>query len=186
MATSPEHSAKTETAGQHGGGGLPQFEFQYWSGQIVWLLLIFSLLYVLLGRVFVPRLRKVIDARAAAIADALAAARRVQAEADLESQAAERGLTQARAAAQRTAAEAKAKAQAEAAARRQVEDAALDEKMVAAEAQIRSKREAAMANVGEVASEAVVAILEKLTGQPTKADDVIAALVRRNLPEGTA
>jgi hypothetical protein len=47
--------AGTAPAEHGGGGGLPQFDFQYWGGQIVWLLLIFSVLYFLMARVFIPR-----------------------------------------------------------------------------------------------------------------------------------
>jgi F-type H+-transporting ATPase subunit b len=186
MATSPEHAATAEVAGEHGGGGLPQFEFQYWGGQIVWLLLIFGVLYVLLGRVFVPRLRKVIDARADSIAQAVASARSVQAQADAEAKAAEQGLIEARAAAQRTAADAKAKAQTEAATRRAAEDAELDRKTADAEARIRATRQAAMASVGEVAAEAVQGIVEKLTGKGLSAGEAAAAVSALNAPEGAA
>jgi len=70
--------AGTAPAEHGGGGGLPQFELQYWGGQIVWLLLIFGVLYVLMSRVFIPRLRQVQDTRAETISSAVAEARRVQ------------------------------------------------------------------------------------------------------------
>ena len=73
--------ASTEAAHGEGGGGLPQFEFQHWFGQIVYLIFLFAILYWLMAKVFVPRLRGVIDQRAATIADAVSAARQVQAEA---------------------------------------------------------------------------------------------------------
>ena len=41
--------------------GLPQFQFQYWGGQIVWLVLMFVLVYALMSRVFVPRNRSMIQ-----------------------------------------------------------------------------------------------------------------------------
>ena len=65
--------ATTEVAhgAEQGGGGLPQFEFQHWFGQIVYLIFLFALLYWLMAKVFVPRLRGVIDQRAATIADAV-------------------------------------------------------------------------------------------------------------------
>src|SRR4051794_13067017 len=72
----------------HKSGGLPQFQFQHWGGQIVWLLIVFAILYVLLAKVFVPRLRAIQDTRAQTIADAVEQARRVQAEADAQARAA--------------------------------------------------------------------------------------------------
>ena len=67
----PEATPHSGTTEQPGKGGLPQFRFEYWGGQIVWLLIIFAVLYVLLAKVFVPRLRGVQDTRAQTIADAV-------------------------------------------------------------------------------------------------------------------
>ena len=173
-----EVAAGTSEVAAHGGegGGLPQFEMEYWGGQIVWLLLLFALLYVLLSRVFIPRLRGSLDAREKAIADALASARQVQAEADAQAVAARRELTEARAAAQRTAADAKARAAAETARRQAVEDEAIAARSAEAEGRIRATRDAAMANVRAVAADTAEAMIDKLTGRPASRAEVEAAL----------
>jgi F-type H+-transporting ATPase subunit b len=166
----------TEAAHGGEGGGLPQFEFEYWGGQIVWLLLIFALLYVLFSRVFVPRLRRAMDVRAETIAGAVAEARRVQAEAEAQAQAARAELAEARAAMQRTAAEAKAKAQAEAAARQAEEDARLGRRLAEAEERIRASRDQAMGSVRSIALETAQAIAEKLTGSSGGPGEIEGAL----------
>ena len=112
--------ATTETTGHAEAaheGGLPQFRFEEWGGQIVWLLLIFAILYVLLGRVFTPRLRRVIDERARTISEAVEQARLVQTEALEQARVAEAEVAEARARSQRVALD--ARAQADAAAGRQ-------------------------------------------------------------------
>jgi F-type H+-transporting ATPase subunit b len=175
------HEAAVGTAeAAHGGegGGLPQFEFEYWGGQIVWLLLLFALLYLLLGRVFVPRLRKTLDVREQTISGAVAEARRVQAEAGAQAEAARAEVAQARAAAQRTAAEAKQRAQAEAAARQAAEDAKLQQHLAQAEDRVRQARDAAMSNVRGIAVETAQAITEKLTGRAAAPGEIEAALGR--------
>ena len=48
--------AETSTTQPAVSGGLPQFKFEYWGGQIVWLVVLFAVLYALLARVFIPRL----------------------------------------------------------------------------------------------------------------------------------
>src|SRR5690606_28248758 len=62
-------------AAEHDAGGLPQFEFQHWAGQAVYLLILFAILYVLVAKVFAPRLRRVIDERAETVSSAVATAR---------------------------------------------------------------------------------------------------------------
>lgn len=166
----------TATAEQSGGGGLPQFEFQYWGGQIVWLLLIFIVLYTLMSRVFIPRLRRVQDTRAQTIASAVAEARRVQDEADAQAAAARAEIDQARTRARSVAAEAKAKANTEFAARQAEADARIAEEVAAAETRIRGLRDTAMASVDDIAVETAGAMVQRLTGITVSAADLRAAI----------
>ena len=55
--------ASTEAAHGEGGGGLPQFEFQHWFGQIVYLIFLFAILYFLIAKIFAPRMRAPTSAR---------------------------------------------------------------------------------------------------------------------------
>ena len=171
-----EHTATTEAPSS----GLPQFEFQHWAGQIAYLLILFAILYVLIARVFAPRIRAVFDERAKTIADALSSARSVQTEAAAQAEAARQALADARTAAHKTAADAKAKAADEAKARNAVEEAKLSAKLAEAEARIRASRDAAMASVGAVAAETASAIVEKLTGAEAPEGAVNAALAALN------
>ncbi|HEY9235922.1 MULTISPECIES: F0F1 ATP synthase subunit B family protein [Phenylobacterium] len=182
-----EHGANapagtTEVAAHGGGesgGGLPQFEFEHWGGQIVWLFLIFAVLYILLAKVFIPRLRKIQDDRAATIADAVNQARSVQAEAEAQAKAAQAEIDEARARARSLAVEAKAKAAAQLAASQKAEDDRLQAKMEEAEGRIRGLRDQAMTNVRGIAGETAQAMVEKLTGQKVTAAEIDAALTAR-------
>ncbi len=175
-----EVAAGTEAAGHGGeGGGLPQFRMEYWGGQIVWLLILFAILFFLMQRVFIPRLRRALDEREGAISGAVAEARRVQAEADAQAEAGRSELAEARARAQRTAADAKAAAAAESARRQAEEEAVLNERLAAAEAGIRDTRDRAMANVRTIAADTASAMVERLTGRAPAADEVEAALSAR-------
>lgn len=168
--------AQASTAAEHGsGGGVPQFEFQHWGGQIAYLLVLFAILYVLVSRVFAPRMRKVIDERAGAISGALEAAKQVQAEAQDQARVAQAEVADARAQSQRVAAEARAKAIAEAAERSAVAETEVAGKIAEAEVRIAAMRDRAMAEVGTIVTETTRAIVEKLTGQAATAAEVKAA-----------
>lgn len=167
--------ASTEAAHGEGGGGLPQFEFQHWFGQIVYLILLFAILYWLMAKVFVPRLRGVIDQRAATIADAVSAARQVQAEAAGQAEAAKAEVEAARASSRATAAAAKARVTEQANARAASEEAVVNARIAEAETAIGKTRDAAMTNVASIASDTAIAIVERLTGKaPTGAEAAAA------------
>jgi F-type H+-transporting ATPase subunit b len=168
--------ASTEAAHGEGGGGLPQFEFQHWFGQIVYLIFLFAVLYWLMAKVFVPRLRGVIDQRAATIADAVQTARQVQAEAAGQAEAAKAEVEAARASSRSTAAAAKARVTDAANARAAEEEAVVNARIAEAETAIGKTRDAAMTNVATIASETAAAIVERLTGKAPTAAEAAAAV----------
>jgi F-type H+-transporting ATPase subunit b len=143
---------------------MPQFDFAYWPGQIVWALIIFGALYLFMRATLVPRIRKTFAARAARIAADMAEARRLRDEAESEAEAARAEMAEARAKAQRTAGDAKAKAAAEAAERNKALEAELQTRLSAADDRIRAARDQAMGQVGGIATETAAVLTEKLSG----------------------
>lgn len=177
MATETHESV--ETAGHGGGGGLPQFDLQWWPGQIAWMLIIFVVIFAFMKLIAVPRLGGAIADREDRIAGDIAQARQLKAEADAQAEAAAAERAKARAEAHRLAQDSRAKARAEVAERLSAEEAKLAESTGKAEAAIAEARDRAMANVGDIASQTALAIIEKLTGRAASADEVAAAQAAR-------
>lgn len=165
---------------QGASGGLPQFDFSWWAGEIFWMLVVFGALLLLFSRVVVPRLGGAIAARDAKIGGDIGEARRLRDEAEAQSKAAAGELTQARARAQKLAADAKAAAAAEAARSQAIEDARLAQVLADAEARINAARAEAMGQAPAIASEAAAAIVEKLTGRVVSGAELERALASVN------
>jgi F-type H+-transporting ATPase subunit b len=175
----PDQPGVTEThaatGAEHGSGGLPQFEFQHWGGQVAYLLILFAILYILVAKVFWPRMRRVTDERASTISGAVAAARQVQAEAAQQAEAAKAEVEAARASSRATAAAAKARVTEQANARAAAEEAVVNARIAEAETAIGQTRDAAMANVSAIAADTAAAIVERLTGKAPTAAEAAAA-----------
>jgi F-type H+-transporting ATPase subunit b len=163
-------------ATEAGGGGLPQFEFQWWAGEIFWMLVVFGLLLFLFARVFVPRIGGTIAAREDKIGGDIGEARRLRDEAEAQSRDAADELAQARARAQKLAADAKAAAAAESMARQGEEEARLAQVLAEAEAGIAAARADAMGHVRTIAADAAQAIVQRLTGESAGSAEVERAL----------
>lgn len=175
MAEPSETHASTEVA-HEGGGGLPQFEFQHWFGQIVYLIFLFAILYWLIAKVFAPRMRRVFDERATTISTAVATARQVQAEAASQAEIAKAEVAEARASSRATAAAAKARVTEEANRRAAEEEAVVNARIAEAETAIGKTRDAAMTNVSAIAADTAAAMVERLTGKASTAAEVAAAV----------
>ena len=158
--------------------GLPQFQFEWWAGEIFWLIVIFGALLLVFARVVVPRVGGTIAMREDKIAGDIGDARRLRDEAEAQSKAAAEDLAQARARAQKLAADAKAAASAEAAQAQAAEEARLGQLLADAEGRIATARAAAMGEVRTIAADAALAIVEKLTGQAASGAEVEQALTQ--------
>jgi F-type H+-transporting ATPase subunit b len=177
MAETPAHTEST--AAPESAGGLPQFDPAWWPGQAVWFLIIFAVVYVMMAKVFVPRVGGAISDREGRISGDIAQARKLKDEAETQAAQAAAETAQARARAQKLAAEAKARVTAEANARQATEEARLAENLAVAETAIRASRDQAMSHVRAIAAETAGAIVTKLTGQAATTKEVDAALAGR-------
>jgi len=135
-----------------------------WSSQIFWLLLIFGLVFFVIGRGMVPRVLDNVQLRDRTIAEDLAAARAARDGAD-EQEAAWRARENTnRANAQALVSQAKAAAQAATEARLAEVQAGIDAQLIEAETRIAASREAAGAEIEAVAAEAAQDITLRIAG----------------------
>lgn len=158
------------------GGGFPPFDSSTFAGQLFWLAVTFGTLYLLMSRVALPRIASILDTRQSTIETALTAASAAQKAAEAEALALEQALAKAKTSAQGIAIEARTKSAKEIDAKRHAVESELSAKMSAAEASITATKAKAMANVEDIAREAVSAMVEQLTGKTPTADAIAKAL----------
>ena len=146
--------------------GMPQLDFAnpLTVSQVVWGAIIFALLYILLSRSALPQVEQVLGERAAHIAADLDAARAAKTEADAAVVELTQATREAHAGAQAQIAQALDSAKAAAASQAAELNARLDTQIAASEARIDAARKAALAALGQVATETAHAVVARLTG----------------------
>lgn len=166
-------------AEQAGGGGesaFPPFDPHTYPTSIFWLIVTFGILYLAMSRYALPRVASILNERSDKIHERLAAARKMRQEARDASDAYDRMLAEARARSQELANETRNRVKAEQDGKRKTLEADLDDKLKSAELRIAETKAAAMANVGQIATDTAGAIVEHLTGQPAHPDQVAKAI----------
>lgn len=166
----------------HGGSAFPPFDASTFPAQLFWLAVTFGLVYVLMSRIAIPRIGGIIADRRARIESDLAKAAEAQKAAEDAAKAFEANLAKAKVNAQGIAQAARDEAAKQADARRHEVEAALTQKLVAAEKTIADTKAKAMASVDAIASDAAEAIVEQLSGAAPKAGAIagaIAALAKK-------
>jgi F-type H+-transporting ATPase subunit b len=155
---------------------MPQFDPTWFPSQIFWLAVIFLAFYVVLSKLVLPQLGAAIEGREKQIEGDLARAGSLKGESDAMIATYEKALAESRAKAQAVRAEIEAKLAKDAAAKSAELNAALGDKIKAAEAKIADARRAALSNVEALAAEIAVDATRKIGGiTVTEADAKTAA-----------
>ncbi len=142
----------------------PPFDSDTFASQLLWFAIAFGLLYILMSRVALPRVGEIVDQRAGRIAGDLATAQKTKDETDTAIADYEKKLADARTSAQTIAAQTRDNLMAEADERRKSVEGKLNERLHDAEKTIAKTKDAAMANVKSIATDAASAIVERLIG----------------------
>lgn len=159
-------------AAEGGGAGLPQLDPSSFATQIFWLAVTFIVLYLLMSRVALPRVRDVLEERERRITDDLEKAQRLKDESEAVLAEYEKALADARANAQAMFAEAAEQANAEVAKRQQDVSQKLAKQLEKAESRVRVAKAEALDNIRQVAIEV--------------AQDAAARLIGGDIAEGDA
>jgi F-type H+-transporting ATPase subunit b len=161
-------NAKGTTAHTEADGGhkapFPPFQKDTFASQLVSLLVAFVALYLIVSRIALPRVGSLLDERQNKIEGDLAAAQKLRDDSDAALKAYESELASARSRAQAIGAETRENLNAASEAERKTLEERLSVKLAEAEKTIAATREAAMSNVRSIASDAAIAIVQRLTG----------------------
>ena len=178
MAADQQTSTTAGTQAEAGKASFPPFDSGTFESTIFWLIVTFGILFVVMWRLAIPRVKGILDDRHHKIQEDLAAARHMRKEASDAAAAYEKTLTEARANSQALAAETRTKVKLEQENKRQSLEAELNHKLQTAESQIAESQVAAMANVGQIANEAAAAIVEQFTGKPADTAAIAQAMAQ--------
>lgn len=159
---------------EHGGGsgGLPQFDPSSFPGQVFWLAIAFTVMYVVFSKKTLPAISSVIENRREQVKGDRDTAERLKNEAEAVLEAYEKGLESARSEAARLNASAiedakKATEQAMSDLQQKAED-----QMAALEKRLADGKHQAMDEMNTIAAEIASAAAEKIVGISTSISDV--------------
>ncbi len=158
----------TETTEAPGGESkFPPLDVKSFPSQLFWLVIFFAALYLLMGRLVLPKLAAILGARKGQIDSDLARASALKDETEAAVKHYEKALFDARAKATDIGRDTRAKVSAEIDAEQATLDGALSKKIKDAEAKVAKAKAKAMESVESIAGESAADIVASLTGGKT-------------------
>ncbi|MGB0682729.1 MAG: F0F1 ATP synthase subunit B' [Magnetovibrionaceae bacterium] len=155
---------------------MPQLDITTYSSQLVWLVITFTVLYVVMSKVIVPKIASTLEARKKRMDDNLAQAAQLKEKADAAQASYEEKLVEARDAARTAIAEVRASAQAERTEAETALAAKLSDRIKEAEATIAKAKDDALANMRDMAVDVAASVAEKVVGEAPDASKVGSAV----------
>ena len=183
MAPAADHTAAAGTTETHAtteapSEVFPPFDPSTFGSQLLWLVVAFGALYIVMSRMALPRIGSILETRRTRIEGDLKEAERLRQETEKAAAAYEAALAEARKNAHGIAEETRASIKLDIDNRRADVEAQLGKRMADAEARILATKDAALANVGDIAAETAQALVAKISGTVTakEARDAVTAV----------
>jgi len=155
---------------------MPQLELEYFAPQIIWLVISFTVLWLLMAKLALPRIALILEERQKRISDNLAMAENLKLDADAEIEAYETAISEGQEQARLIISEAIKSSASEAERQTQELNVSISEMLKEAEERIESAKSIAMGNIEDSAVGIASDIIERLTDKEIQETEVKVAV----------
>ena len=164
--------------------GMPQLDPTYWASQGFWLILIFTLLYLALSKLFIPKIKNSIDDRENRIKDDLDEAQKLKEVAETKLKEYEISIENAKKDVQKILFESKNKLNSEIQNKKKTFEKEIETEIEKAEKEIESFKKDSLESISKISEEITSKIIENISGEPMNQSSVKATVqesVKKNI-----
>ena len=156
--------------------GMPQLDPTYWASQAFWLILIFTVLYLTLSNLFIPKIKDNIDSRENKIKDDLDEAQKLKNLAEQKLKEYEHSIENVKKEAQKIIFESKNELNVQLQNKKKEFDKEIENEIKAAEKEIEVLKKESLNNISEISEEMASKVIEHISGEPMNQSSVKAAI----------
>ena len=156
--------------------GMPQLNPEYWYAQIFWLILIFSILYLITWKVFLPRISNNVENRRLRIINDLNEAQKLKENAEKKLKEYEKIIENSKKEAKKILQENQKKLENDLDKKKQMLDEEINKEIKAAENEITSLKKSSVNNINKIAIEISSELLKQTVGKELNMSSVSAVV----------
>jgi len=142
--------------------GMPQLNPEFWSAQIFWLILIFSSLYLIIWKIFLPKITYSIENRKSKIVNDLDEAQKLKENAEKKLQDYNKIIEKSKKDAKKIIDDSKKKLDRDIENKKQKFNEEIEKELTIAEKEIRELKKSSIANIGQIAAETSAEVIKQL------------------------
>jgi len=154
--------------------GMPQLDSEFWASQIFWLVLIFSLLYLTIWKIFLPRITYSIENRKSKIVNDLNEAQKLKENAEKKLNEYNKIIEDSKKEAKKIIDENRKKLDKDIATKKQKFDEEIEKELMSVEKEIKNFKNSSVSNVAKIAATLSTDIISQIINTETNKSNVTA------------
>jgi len=154
--------------------GMPQLNPEYWAAQIFWLILIFSVLYIVIWKIFLPKIVNGIENRKLKVVNDLNETQKLKDSAEKKLEEYNKIIEDAKKAAKKTIEENKKKLENEIKDKNQKFNEEIEKELISAEKEIKNLKKNSISSINKIATEISSELVKQVVGTKVNMSNVTA------------
>ena len=154
--------------------GMPQLDTKFWTAQVFWLILIFSILYLIIWKIFLPKITYSIENRKSQIVNDLDEAQKLKESAEKKLEEYNKIIESSKLEAKKIIEDGRKKLDIDIENKKQKFNSEIEKEMAAVEKEIKKLKEDSLPNINKIASEISADIIKKIINTDVNKSNVSA------------
>jgi F-type H+-transporting ATPase subunit b len=156
--------------------GMPQLNPEFWTAQIFWLILIFSILYLTIWKIFLPKITYSIENRKSKIVNDLNEAQKLKENAEKKLKEYEEIITNSKKEAKKIIENAKKKLDIDIENKKKIFNAEIEKELTMVEKEIKDLKKSSVSNINKIASETSAEVVKQIINTEVNSSNVSAVV----------
>ena len=157
-------------------GGMPQLNPEFWASQIFWLILIFSSLYIILWKIFLPKISDSIENRKSRIIGDLNETQKLKENAEKKLREYNKIIEDTKKEAKKIIEDNKKKLENDIKSKKQKFNEEIEKELMSVEKEIKSLKKSSISNINKIATEVSSEVIKQLVGTSVNMSNVSAII----------
>ena len=155
-------------------GGMPQLNPEFWASQIFWLILIFSSLYIIMWKIFLPKITDIIENRKSRIIGDLNETQKLKENAEKKLREYNKIIEDTKKEAKRIIEDNKKKLENDIKSKKQKFNEEIEKELMSVEKEIKSLKKLSISSINKIAAEVSSEVIKQLVGTSVNTSNVSA------------
>ena len=168
--------------------GMPQLDPEFWASQVFWLILIFSILYLIIWKIFLPKITYSIENRKSQIVNDLDEAQKIKESAEKKLEEYNKIIESSKQEAKKIIEDGRKKLDIDIENKKQKFNSEIEKEIAAVEKEIKELKEDSLPNINKIASEISANIIKKIINTEVNKSNVAAVvddIMKKNMEKYT-